>query len=90
MGELETRYYLRLGVADRPGVLGQIARVLGDLSISIDAVAQHETDDVPGGTELILTTHRAKEASMQQAVRLLRGLDVVREVGILVRMADLN
>ena len=43
MSDLETRYYMRISVADRPGVLAQIAKVLGDLEISIDSVIQKES-----------------------------------------------
>ena len=88
MDELETKYYLRLNVADRPGVLAQIATVLGDLRISISSVIQKETDEVARRAELVLTTHRAKEASVQQAVRLLEALEVVNEVGNVVRIEE--
>jgi homoserine dehydrogenase len=75
-------------VADRPGVLAQIATVLGDLRISISSVIQKETDEVARRAELVLTTHRAKEASVQQAVRLLEALEVVNEVGNVVRIEE--
>ena len=88
MSDLETKYYLRLGVADRPGVLAQISKVLGDLQISIASVLQKETDEVAQAAELVLMTHRAREASMQQAVRLLEELEVVDEVGNLVRVEE--
>ena len=88
MPELETKYYLRLNVADRPGVLAQISKVLGDLQISIASVIQKETDDVARRAELVLMTHRAKEASMQQAIKLLNALDVVNGVGNMVRVEE--
>ena len=88
MLELETKYYLRVNVADRPGVLAQISKVLGDLQISISSVIQKETDDVAQRAELVLTTHRAKEASMQRALQLLEELDVVSEVGNMVRVEE--
>ena len=56
MQELETKYYLRLNVADRPGVLAQIAMVLGDLRISIASVIQKETDEVAQRAEIVLMT----------------------------------
>ena len=88
MPELETKYYLRLNVADRPGVFAQIATALGDLSISIASVIQKEADEAAQRAEIVLMTHRAKEAAIQEALRLLEGLDVVNEVGNLVRVEE--
>ena len=88
LAELETKYYLRLNVADRPGVLAQIASVLGDLGISIASVIQKETDDVAQRAEIVLMTHQASEESMQRALRQLEGLDVIDEVGNLVRVEE--
>ena len=86
--ELETKYYLRLNVADRPGVLAQIATVLGDMQISIASVIQKEADETAQRAEIVLMTHRANEASMQQALQLLEELDVVNEVGNMVRVEE--
>ena len=88
MSGLETKYYLRLNVADRPGVLAQITKVLGDLQISIASVIQKETDEVARRAELVLMTHSASEASMQRAIRLLNRLDAVNEVGNMVRVEE--
>ena len=62
--ELETKHYLRILVADRPGVLAQISKILGDLPISVPTVIQKETDEVAKRAELVLMIHRAKEDSM--------------------------
>ena len=88
MSELETKYYLRLSVADRPGVLAQISTVLGNLGISIASVIQKETDLAAQRAEIVLMTHRAREASMQQALLLFRDLDVITEVGNMVRVEE--
>ena len=88
MDALETRYYLRLSVADRPGVLAQIARVLGDLHISIASVIQKEADQVTQSAEIVLMTHRAREASVQEAVGHLEGLEMVKEIDNLVRVEE--
>ena len=88
MSELETKYYLRLNVADRPGVLAQIAKVLGDLRISIASAIQKETDEVAQSAEIVLMTHRANEASMLEGMRQLEALDVVSAVGNLVRVEE--
>ena len=88
MSELETKYYLRLSVADRSGVLAQIAGVLGAMDISIASVIQKEADEVAQTAEIVLMTHRAREASMQQALRMLEDLDVVAAVGNMVRVEE--
>ena len=88
MSELETSYYLRMEVADRPGVLASIATVLGNWSISIDSVVQKQVDVQDGSAELVLTTHRASESSMQQAMWQLLELDTVREIGNMLRLEE--
>lgn len=88
MSELETRYYLRLSVSDRPGVLAQIGRVLGELDISIASAIQKETDEVAQSAEFVLMTHRASEAAMQEAIEQLLRLDVVSEIGNMLRVEE--
>jgi homoserine dehydrogenase len=86
MGELRTGYYLRLMITDRPGVLAQIARVLGDAEISIASVLQKETDEEARTAELVIMTHESKEASMQEALRLVEALPVVSAIGTFLRV----
>ena len=86
LGALETRYYLRMTVLDQPGVLAQIARVLGEARVSIAAVEQRETDEEQGTAELALMTYRARELAMTAALETLRGLPEVREVNTLLRV----
>ncbi|MCS7206828.1 MAG: homoserine dehydrogenase [Dehalococcoidia bacterium] len=86
MGDLLTQYYLRLNVADRPGVLAQIARILGDLSISIASVIQKDADPTAGTAEIVIMTHPAREGAVQEALGLIRRLPVVREVSNLIRV----
>ena len=88
MTELETRYYLRLTAADRPGVLAQVSGVLADRDISIASAIQKETDEVAQRAEIVLMTHRANEAAMQDAIRELRSLESVAEVGNMVRVEE--
>ena len=86
MSEIETRYYLRLNVADRPGVLAQISKVLGDHLISIASVIQKETDSLAQTAELVIMTHPAKESAMQPALEMLAQLNVVKEVSNFIRV----
>lgn len=86
MEELVTQYYARLTVADRAGVLAQIASILGDLDISIASVLQKKADEASQTAEIVVMTHPAKEAHMRQAVRRMEGLAVVKEVSSLIRV----
>jgi homoserine dehydrogenase len=86
MGELRTRYYLRVTVADRPGVLAQIARVLGDGHISIASVIQKEANQDAQTAELVIMTHQAQEKAMRVALAQLAELPVVTEIGNFVRV----
>jgi len=88
MLELETRYYIRLTTTDRPGVLAQVCTVLGELNISIASAIQKEADDQAQQAEIVLMTHRASEGSMQQAIQRLNALDVVAEVGNMIRVEE--
>lgn len=86
MAELETGYYLRLDVDDQPGVLAQVARVLGDHRISISSVIQKTVDDKAKAAEIVIMTHPAKEAEMQQALKELERMASVREIGNFIRV----
>ncbi len=64
------RFYLRLNVEDRPGVLAEIAGILGRHDISISSVIQHETDDANDDNvvPLVIMTHTAPEGAMTTAI----------------------
>ena len=85
---LETKYYMRMNVVERPGVFAQILKVLGDLDISIASAIQKETDDTARRAEIVLMTHRAKEESVQNALKAIDKLEVVNEIGSLVRVEE--
>ena len=86
--ELQTRYYIRLNVADRPGVLAQIAKILGDCDISISSVLQKDADVDTQSAEIVIMTHPAKEASVQKALRNIGVLTPVRRVGNVIRIEE--
>jgi homoserine dehydrogenase len=76
--DVRTRYYLRVGVADRPGVLALVAGRLGDAGISIASLIQKEVDtDV---TEIVIMTHEAREANLRGALEAIRKLDGVLSI----------
>jgi len=86
--ELDFRYYLRMTVADQPGVLAAISHILGDASISIASVIQQEVDETAGSAEIVITTHRARESALRSATGALTALDVVREIGSIIRVEE--
>ncbi|MDA1096039.1 MAG: homoserine dehydrogenase [Chloroflexi bacterium] len=88
MDDLDVRYYIRMRVADRPGVLGQIALVLGDSGISMASVIQKETDEAAQSAEIIIMTHRARESAVAAASAKLAGLETIREIGAIVRVEE--
>ena len=88
MAEIETRYYLRLNVADRPGVLAQISKVFGDHQISISSFIQKLTDSVAQTAEIVIMTHPAQEKAMQQALDELALLSVVKEISNFIQVED--
>jgi len=87
MGELLMRFYLRLQVEDKSGVLSAITKVLGDHSISIASFSQKEVggDSVP----LVMLTHMANENNMQQALKKIETMDEVVEKPVMIRIEDL-
>ena len=88
IAELTTQYYLRLSVIDKAGVLAQIARILGELNVSIASVIQKETNSQEGTAEIVITTHLAQEASVQEALAQLARPSVVQEVRNFVRVEN--
>jgi homoserine dehydrogenase len=86
MTEIETRYYIRMNVADRAGVLAQISNVLGSHDIGISSVIQKETDAAKETAEIVIMTHPAKEAAITQALEKLKTLEVVKEINNVIRV----
>jgi homoserine dehydrogenase len=91
MDEVQSRYYLRLVAADRPGVIAQIAGIFGARKISLTSVIQKEDVHNVGGdryAEIVFMTHQAHEASVQRALAEIRQLEVVDQVGSVIRVED--
>ncbi|MQF82969.1 homoserine dehydrogenase [SAR202 cluster bacterium AD-802-E10_MRT_200m] len=86
ISELITRYYLRLNVADRVGVLAQIATVMGDHNISLASVIQKDADTKTNSAELVIATHPALEVELQAALQQLKTLGSVKEINNVIRV----
>lgn len=90
MGDVETSYYLRMRVDDRPGVLADITRILADRDISIDAMIQKEPPEGEDQTDIILLTHKSIERSVDDAIRRIEALPTVRGKVVRIRLEDLG
>ncbi|WP_367135881.1 homoserine dehydrogenase [Saccharothrix sp. HUAS TT1] len=83
MGQTPTRYHISLDVADRAGVLSQVAAVFAEHDVSIAAVRQEgRVDDA----SLVIVTHAATDAALRSTVDKIGGLPVVREVVSVMRV----
>lgn len=83
----KSSYYLRLVVADEPGVLGEIATTFGRAGVSLKSVIQARWTE-EGDAEIVAVTHVVTHAAASDAVEKLQALPVVREVRSLIRVAD--
>lgn len=84
--EIETKYYLRLKVEDKSGVLAQIAKILGEEGISIKAMLQKPVNDTHAN--LLLSTHTCKEAQIQKAILTIKDLSFVDEKIAMIRIEE--
>lgn len=78
IGAIETAYYLHLKVADQPGVLADIARILADQGISIEAVIQKEAQLGQQEVPLIFLTHKVRERALDAAAGKIEALPTVK------------
>ncbi|MFT4304196.1 MAG: homoserine dehydrogenase [Candidatus Woesearchaeota archaeon] len=87
MNNIVSRYYLRFNVVERPGVLAEITKILGQNNISISGFWQKEVEKkiVP----IVILTHECKEKNMKKAFSLINKLSIVKSSGIMIRIEDL-
>jgi homoserine dehydrogenase len=90
LSEVETSYYLRLRVEDKPGVLADITRILADQQISIDAMIQREPGEGELQTDIIMLTHITREKNVDAAIARIEALPVVKKQVIRLRMEELG
>ncbi|MFZ3115808.1 MAG: homoserine dehydrogenase [Syntrophales bacterium] len=89
MDEICTNYYFRFAAIDRPGVLSQISGILGNRNIGIAAVIQKGRRQ-SGAVPLVITTHKAREKDVQEALVEIDKLDVVLDKTMVIRIEDNN
>ncbi len=84
-----TSYYFRMRVADQPGVLADITRILADGMISIDALFQREPSEGENQTDIIMLTHDAVERDVNAAMKRIEALPTVLAPIIRIRQEEL-
>ncbi len=90
MAEVETAYYLRMRVQDKPGVLADITRILADSQISIDAMIQKEPAEGEGETDIIILTHVCKESAANTVIGKIEALAAVLGKVTRIRLEELQ
>jgi homoserine dehydrogenase len=90
IAEVVTSFYLRLVVADQPGVLSRITTILAEHEISIDAVLQRESAEGETKTDLIILTHDTVEGRMRAALAQMQALPTVLTTIVSLRKEELS
>ncbi|MDX1811340.1 MAG: homoserine dehydrogenase, partial [Gammaproteobacteria bacterium] len=90
MMEVETAYYLRLTAEDKPGVLAEIAQILGTAGISIEAIIQKEPQHNETCVDVIMLTHRVQESLMCAAIEQIEALPAITDKVMRMRVETLN
>jgi len=86
MDEVVTKYYIRMLVADRPGVLAKIASVFGENGVSIASVVQK--DQQGDRAEIVMVTHQVAEKNFRRAIGAISNLEVVSEICSWIRVEE--
>jgi len=90
MEDVETSYYLRMQVIDKPGVMAEITRIVADNNISISAMIQKEASSDSDKVSIIMLTHLTIEKNINAAIARIESLPVVTNKVIRIRIEELN
>jgi len=90
ISEVHSAYYLRMRVLDKPGVLADVTRILGDRSISIDAMIQKEPAENEAEANIIILTHVTVEKTMNEAIAAIEALPAIDGKVTRIRMEELS
>lgn len=90
MEAVKTAYYLRLRAVDRPGVLADITRILGDSGISIEAIIQKEPAEGATDVPIIFLTHKVFEKNMNEAIEQIEQLSGITAKVTRIRVETLK
>lgn len=87
---VQSAYYLRMRANDKPGVLANVTKILGDRDISIDAMMQKEPDENETEADIVILTHVTVEANMNTAIAAIEALDAILGAVTRIRMEELS
>lgn len=90
VSEISSAYYLRMRVLDKPGVLAEVTRILGDAAISIDAMMQKEPQDGESEADIVILTHLTVEKHMDAAIAAIEALAAIDGKVTKIRMEELG
>ena len=88
MGDIECRYYLRMSLPDKPGILGLVATILGQHGISLASILQKEPNRAGRHVTVVLLTHKAVEKNLIASLRMLEERNVLGARPISLRIED--
>ena len=89
--DVESRYYMRVTVEDKPGVLGQLTNIFGSNRVSLKSVIQKgRKNDESHEVDLVLITHKTKEALINDSIEKLYDLRTVKDIENIIRIEDFN
>lgn len=86
MSAVESEYFLRLNVLDKPGVLSKISGILGDHCISIESMIQKGRGEKGKAVSLFMMCHLSSEGNIQNALKEIEQLDVICAKSNLIRV----
>lgn len=82
--DIESKYYLRINVSDKIGVLAKITKIFEENSISIEAILQRQSSS--DSANLLISTHKAYERDIQKLISSLEGLEFVNSKPVMIRI----
>jgi homoserine dehydrogenase len=88
--QIHSAYYLRIRAMDKPGVLAEVTKILGDRQISIDAMMQKEPLDNETEADIVILTHVTLEKNMNAAIASIEALPAIEGAIVKLRMEELN
>ncbi len=89
IGNLISRFYIRVMCKDQPGVLAQIAKILGDHQISISGTLQHEGAGPENTVPVVIATHLTQQKNISAAIKQIKTLDVIGGEPVCIRIVDI-
>jgi homoserine dehydrogenase len=90
ISEVSSAYYLRMRAMDKPGVLAEVTKILGDRDISIDAMMQKEPQEGESEADIVILTHVTMERNMDAAIEAIQALPAIAGHVTKIRMEELG